>query len=126
MLADRGATIIIDCLPEQVRLFKRVRGVKDAFERGAALPPFDYHVPFFSIPRAIGLDLTNSPVDVPYLSADPADIEKFRQKIKPGFRVGLVWAGRPTHRLDKNAASSSRAQAAPGCAGREFRQPAAR
>jgi hypothetical protein len=68
------------------------------------LPDFDLHCPLLSLPLAFGTDIASIPADVPYLSADPERVAKWRQRLLPvtGRRVGLVWAGNPAQREDRH------------------------
>ncbi len=63
--------------------------------------------PLSTLPRLAGVRLDTIPAPVPYLRADPARAAAWRSRldelVAPGSRrVGLVWAGRPTHRNDRN------------------------
>jgi hypothetical protein len=73
--------------------------------RGQPLPPFDYQCPLMSLPHALGMTVGTIPADVPYLSPDPALVERFHTIVESsgpaGFRVGMVWAGAPIHRRDR-------------------------
>jgi hypothetical protein len=43
------------------------------------------------------------PCDVPYLHADAVKSEYWRQRLaQASFKVGIVWAGEPAHKEDKN------------------------
>jgi hypothetical protein len=60
-----------------------------------------------SLPGLSGVRLETIPATVPYLRADPARATRWRARVDmlaaPGSRrVGLVWAGRPSHRNDAN------------------------
>ena len=60
--------------------------------------------PLLSLPEIFGTDLTTVPADIPYLGA-PADrlaawARRFAAMARP--RVGLVWAGNPKHKNDRN------------------------
>jgi hypothetical protein len=55
---------------------------------------FDYHAALVSLPMAFGTGLANIPARTPYLRAEKADIEKWREKIGPGgFKIGVAWQG---------------------------------
>ena len=63
--------------------------------------------PLSTLPGLAGVRLEAIPAPVPYLRADPARAAAWRARldelVAPGSRrVGLVWAGRPTHRNDRN------------------------
>ena len=58
--------------------------------------PHDFNCPLMSLPLAFGTTLESIPADVPYLSAKPDQVEKWRIELGPRTRprIGLVWAGR--------------------------------
>lgn len=61
-----------------------------------ATPPdtFDYHLPLLSLPLAFGTRPDSVPADIPYLKAEPALVEKWKQRIgTDGFRIGICWTG---------------------------------
>jgi Flp pilus assembly protein TadD len=88
--------------------------------QGAALPPFDFHCPLMSLPLGLAADMENIPADVPYLQADEARAESWRQRLgpAPGIQVGIVWSGNPSHSNDMNRSiplATFRQLARPGC-----------
>src|SRR5205085_520446 len=48
-----------------------------------------------SLPRLLGTTLADVPAGVPYLSADPALVRQWRERLDhlAGFRVGVAWRG---------------------------------
>jgi hypothetical protein len=63
--------------------------------------------PLSTLPRLAGVRLETIPAPIPYLRADPHRTAAWRARLDElaalgGRRVGLVWAGRPTHRNDRN------------------------
>jgi len=83
----------------------RIIGTEEPF------PPHDVHCPLMSLPLALGTELETVPNDVPYISAPPAQTEKWRARLGPGNRprVGIAWAGRQypplNHRRDMRLAA---------------------
>lgn len=65
---------------------------------------YHYYIPLMSLPLAFGTLVQTVPANVPYLRADPQAIEMWRKRLAdiPGLKVGLVWAGSPTHPNDRN------------------------
>ncbi len=94
-LAARGARVLALVPPELTRLFASVEGIAEVLSRPASLPVFDYHCPFFSLPRAFATTLETIPAAPSYLRADPAQAEAWASRLPPrgALRVGLVWAG---------------------------------
>jgi hypothetical protein len=54
-----------------------------------------------SLPHAVGTTLETIPATTPYLTADPADVAHWRDRLAglAGLRVGLCWAGGRTRNL---------------------------
>jgi tetratricopeptide (TPR) repeat protein len=74
-------------------------------------PPFAAYCPLSGLPRLHGTTLDTIPGQVPYLHPDPMRTAAWRARlqdlIQPGHRrVGIVWAGRPTHNNDLNRSMS--------------------
>jgi Tfp pilus assembly protein PilF len=66
-------------------------------EAGARPGAADLHCPLLSLPLAFGTTAPTIPAAVPYLHAEPARIETWRQIIGPeGLRVGICWQGSPS------------------------------
>jgi hypothetical protein len=112
--AASGARVILEVNAETYSLAQRTAGFDDVVMRGALPPQFDMHCEMMSLPMIMGLKLADLPGAIPYMSADPARVEKWRERLAglPRPLVALVWAGRPTHGNDANR-SMSLAQLAP-------------
>lgn len=97
LVAARGARVILECPGELARLFARLPGVAQVVPKGAVLPAFDLHCPLMSLPLACGTTLATVPNAMPYLVADPAKVQGWRERLggQAGMRVGIVWAGNP-------------------------------
>jgi Flp pilus assembly protein TadD len=96
LLAQRGARIVLECLPELKSLFATLPGVEEVVIKGSPSPPVDLSIPLLSLPRVFGTMLATIPAQIPYLLAPHA----MSLPRRPGtsLRVGLVWAGKPTPR----------------------------
>ncbi len=69
------------------------------------LPAFDLYCHLLTLPRIFGTTLANIPQDVPYLRADAQDAGRWQRRIAEHSRIakiGLAWAGSPTHKKDRN------------------------
>ncbi|MDB5299043.1 MAG: hypothetical protein JWO87_706 [Phycisphaerales bacterium] len=104
LLADRGAKVVLEAQAELVSLLRRSMPQVEVIQTGQPLPAFDLHVSMLSLPLAFGTTLQTVPATVPYLTVDPYAIERWRAKLAglSGLKVGVVWAGRPTHLNDRN------------------------
>ena len=78
-------------------------GIDQLFVQGEPPPSFDSYITLLSLPRLLGTTLATVPADVPYLSADPDLVEKWRDEVRslPGFKVGIAWKGSPQNRTDR-------------------------
>jgi Tfp pilus assembly protein PilF len=105
LVAQRGGRIIIECQAELQRLFQPTAGRFPVLVFGQPLPAFDLHCPLLSLPRVFGTDLTNIPKIVPYLHAADEDARRWQHRLadrSPLIKVGLVWAGNPRRKHDRN------------------------
>lgn len=112
-----GARVVLEINAETLSLARRGTGnagFDDIVARGTLPPAFDMHCEMMSLPMALGLKLDDLPGPMPYLSADPQRLERWRHRLAdlPRPLVALVWAGRPTHFNDANR-SMNLAQLAP-------------
>lgn len=104
MVVRRGGTVIVECQVAALkRLLSTLDGVTSVVVAGEPLPYFDCHLPLMSLPLVFGTSLDTIPCQVPYLSADPRDVEAWRQRMgAPGrFRVGLVWYAKQSQVLNR-------------------------
>jgi tetratricopeptide (TPR) repeat protein len=117
MLADRGAKVIMEVVPDIHRLMSTLQGVDQLVIAGLTSPPCDFVAPLMSLPVWLGTTIETIPAKVPYLSADTRLAESFQAKFfrsDPNLKVGIVWAGRPTHSNNHNRSMTLAAFAALG------------
>jgi Flp pilus assembly protein TadD len=100
-----GAHPIIECPPELLQLLgPNLPGCEIAIE-GKPLPSFDIHVSILSVAGILSSRLDTIPTDIPYMRADANLSRKIAAEMGPrglGPRVGIAWAGRPTHPNERN------------------------
>src|SRR5262249_34885367 len=103
LLANRGGRVLVECSGALFRLFTGVDGIDKLIRLSERLPEFDFPCPLMSLPRAFDTTLDTIPSRVPYVAADPVDVQHWRQTIgSGGLKVGLVWAGRATHLMNRH------------------------
>lgn len=95
-----AARVLLECQPElRPLLAQGDRFDAELVGKNSDLT-FDLHVPILSLPLALcvfePLTMNGS-----YLHADSARRAVWRERLQPGFRVGVVWAGNPRHRDDR-------------------------
>lgn len=108
LLRDRGGGIVLQVQPALVPLLRANTDVA-VIARGEALPPFDLHLPLIGLPRLFGTTLDSIPAGVPYLRPDATRLAKWRQALSDDtqLRVGVVWAGNPGHKGDRQRSLSA-------------------
>lgn len=101
IVEQQAAQVLVECRPELVPLLHQ-SGYSRVFARGAAMPRFDVHAMLMSLPRLLGTRLDNIPAKVPYLTADPGAVERWRTRLAPlaGLRVGIHWQGNRQYLFD--------------------------
>jgi hypothetical protein len=105
LLKARGATVLMEVVPDIHRLMSSLAGVDLFTIAGLAPPQFDLVSPLLSLPLWCGTTLETIPAQIPYLSADARLTQVFTDKFfrkDPNLKVGIAWAGRPTHSNDHN------------------------
>lgn len=101
LLKERGAEVIVECQPELARLFASVSGVSKVVATGGAIPPFDVYVPMLSLGHVLGTTVETIPASIPYLA--PPEVHNIHLPAPVGqLKVGICWAGKPSHRNDRN------------------------
>ena len=107
MVAQRGATVLLEVQPELKRLLSGMDGTSAVISRGEPLPAFDFHCPLLGLP----LTFTTTPDTIPRLGVlppiAPDCVEAWNAKLArhrhPGRPcVGIAWSGNPSHGNDRN------------------------
>jgi hypothetical protein len=99
------ARVVLEINHEMAGIAGRMQGFDAITLRGDLPPPFDVHCEMMSLPKVMGLQLSDLPgAPMPYLTALPERRDVWRQRLAAygGLKVACVWAGRPTHMNDAN------------------------
>jgi len=104
LVRARCGRLILQCAQPLARLLATMAGVDEVtstFEPPAGVAA---HAPLLSLMHLFGTRLETIPASVPYLAANPARVVAFRRLVgsSGGLKVGLVWAGTPGHKNDRN------------------------
>lgn len=118
-----GARVVVECQPELLRLVGAMPEVDEAVAIGGLAAGFDLRLPLHNLIGAFRTTVDTIPAEVPYLAAPVDEAATYAQRLgsHAGVRVGLCWAGNPSH--PRNADRSvAPAQLAPllGQAGARF------
>lgn len=97
-----GAYVMLQNRPGMDEIACAFDGVDRVLVENEPLPKFDYYIYIMSLPRVFGTDIDSVPAEVPYLRVDPVRGERWAKRLSEGsgLKVGVVWAGRPTHVRD--------------------------
>jgi len=100
---QRVGRLVMLCQETLRPLLSNVKGIDLVVTDAADVPPFDFHIPLLSLPGLFGTNSESIPAHVPYLSADPNLVERWRTSLAElsGFRVGISWQGNPGYREDR-------------------------
>jgi tetratricopeptide (TPR) repeat protein len=102
-LKSKGATVLLQ-LPEALRkLASNLAGIDRILLPDQPYPAFDFFVNLLSLPRLLREDIERAGSTVPYLSPDDSLSLEWKNRLNESnkIKVGLVWAGSPTHLRDK-------------------------
>ena len=105
LVQARGGRVVLECPPRLVELLRTVPGVERVISYYDPLPPCEVYAPVASLPGIFRTSLTTIPNRVPYLSVAPELVEAARRRTgeREGRRqIGLVWAGSPHNKNDRN------------------------
>ncbi len=97
VLATRGHRVVIMGPPRLKGLISTAPGVTAYVSDAAELPRFEpiRWLPLLSAPLVLETTLETIPRDVPYLTADPARVMRWRERIgSHGLRIGINWQGK--------------------------------
>ncbi|CAI3933431.1 tetratricopeptide repeat protein [Commensalibacter papalotli (ex Botero et al. 2024)] len=95
-LIKRGAIVELWIAETMKGLCERLKGKPKVKVGGEEPPPFDWHCPFISLPRALSADPRKDKFK-PYLTADRKKVIYWKNKLPQTkqLKVGLVWGGSP-------------------------------
>ncbi len=122
-VAARGARIALRIDRPLVRLAASVGDNLVVTPTNVPPPAFDVWCPLLSLPRILDTRLELIPADVPYLHVRPGIAARWRQRFShlAGLKVGLIWAGSPTHVNDfRRSVGLARLEPLLGVAGTTF------
>ncbi|MBK4719658.1 glycosyltransferase [Azospirillum sp. YIM DDC1] len=108
MAAALCPNLVVACSPDMQPVIRSLPGGYRTVTDWDAAPPFDAYAALSSLPGLFGTRPDTIPAPLPDLRAEAERVERWRERLDGllpprGYRrVGLVWAGRPTHGNDRN------------------------
>jgi hypothetical protein len=105
---ERGGHVILEVHPVMLGLARTLGGYDHLIGRDQVPLAFDLHCELMNLPMVLGLRLADLPGPVPYLTADPALVDRWRKRLEPLPRplVALAWAGAQTYPHDRKRSLS--------------------
>jgi tetratricopeptide (TPR) repeat protein len=109
--AERCPSIAIACSRELQPAIAQLHSKARIFDRWDDKPEFAAWMPLSGLPRVAGTRVDTIPAPVPYMGAEPAKVAEWAERLAAlspeGYRrIGIVWAGRPSHMNDDNRSTS--------------------
>jgi len=108
LAAERCKRLIMVCVENLQPLFSTIYGITEIRQAGSfGVSEFDTYSPLMSLPRLFETTMSTIPAYMPYFHTD---ILRRRLNGQDGIaltpssrpKIGLVWAGSPTHKNDRN------------------------
>ncbi len=94
-------TVVFEVQPRIARLIASLPNAPRIVRVGDAPTAFDLACPLMSLPAILGTAEATIPGKIPYLSAEPDAVARWRTRLGGnGFRVGIAWQGNPGRRED--------------------------
>jgi tetratricopeptide (TPR) repeat protein len=102
LLVGRGAAVTLAVQPRLMALLSCMADLVTIVPLGDVRARFDFQCALLSLPHKFGTTLSSIPTDRPYLSADPALVARWRERIgHTGFKIGIAWQGSTDYAGDR-------------------------
>ena len=110
-VAERCPKIAVACAAEVAPLLRQIHPGLRLFQKWEDAPPYRAFAALSGLPRLHATRIDNVPAPIPYLYAIPEKVASWKERLDRltprGFkRVGVVWAGRPTHNNDRRRSAT--------------------
>jgi Glycosyltransferase family 9 (heptosyltransferase) len=107
---ERCPDVVIACSSEMVPVLRQFLPEDRIVFRWESCPPYKAFAALSGLPRLHGTRVDNMLAPIPYLHADPTRVATWAERLRrlaPGSlrKIGIVWAGRPTHNNDRRRSS---------------------
>jgi hypothetical protein len=112
LAARRCKILILVCHADLVPLFATLPGIAQIREAGTiTVAEFDTYLPLLSLPHVFGTTLDTIPAEIPYVDARAIRRRKSpgtSLPVSPAPKVGIVWAGSPTYKHERQRSCALR------------------
>jgi hypothetical protein len=109
LLAERGARVLLEDVPELSGLLKRsLSGLAGTYSANEPPPPHDFVCSLMSMPMWYGTSVETIPAKEKYIFPDEQLVGQWSGffKTDPNIKVGIAWAGRASHNNDMNRSAT--------------------
>lgn len=93
VVATLAERVVIVLPARLMELLAPTPGADEWIALGDPLPAFDAQASLIELPALLGHDWRDLPTTLPYIHADLARVSRWRQRIGPGFNIGIAWQG---------------------------------
>ena len=103
-LVGAAGRVIVEIAPSLQALARASLPGAVVVDRDGWQEPADFYVNLMSLPLQRALALEQLPFATRYVKAEPESASRWRDRVagSRGLRVGIAWAGNPTHANDRN------------------------
>lgn len=104
MAAELCDRLIFFCPENLFCVFESLPGIAELRGPGTVqIAEFQTYLPLLSLPRVLGTTLESIPCRIPYLTPAPRSVDLGPPPLaNPRLKVGIAWAGSPTHQNDRH------------------------
>jgi hypothetical protein len=111
MVKEQSGCVIVECQQSLCRLLRNCVGIDEIIEttsHGKSPMHFDVQVPLLSLAGIFDTTVDSIPQNPFYIKPDPVLVSQWRAKFDcdNNLKVGIVWAGNPKHKNDRNRSCS--------------------
>jgi hypothetical protein len=111
MVKEQSGCVIVECQQSLCRLLKNCVGIDEIIEmtsHGKSPMKFDVQIPLLSLPGIFDATVDSIPQNLSYIKPDPVLVSQWRSMFDcdNNLKVGIVWAGNPKHKNDRNRSCS--------------------
>lgn len=100
--SNGGAHVVLRVKKKLHRLLSGIAPGIELSDTNAPPPIADHQLALMSVPHALGMTAEAFAPMIPYLHAEPARVEMWRERLgSHGFKVGICWQGNPVPRIDR-------------------------
>ncbi len=109
--AGRCPRIVLACSTEMHGVMRQMPGIEQLISHWDRRPDFAAYCSLSGLPRLAGTTQATIPDTTPYLRADATAAANWADRLatllpRDYFRIGIAWAGRPTHHNDRNRSTA--------------------